>query len=131
MEENNNPTGTTSGVASGTTGVGAATGSANSDNAISALGGNHGDTTSGMGAGVASILERFGISENQLNTVRETLKNVNLEESLDRAKEQVSDSISKAREYARQNPGAVAAGLAVLVIGAGLIAGAAMRKDKE
>lgn len=125
---------TSSGVASGTSGVGAATGSANSDNAISGLGANHGSSSesAGMSAGVLSLLERFGVTESQLSAVRDTLKNVNLEESLDKAKEQVSESMTKARDYARQNPGAVAAGLAVLVIGAGLLAGAAMRnKDKD
>lgn len=86
---------------------------------------------SGFSTSIVSMLEKFGVNETQLNSVRETLKNVNLDQSLERAKEQVTDSIGKAREYAKKNPAAVAAGLAVLVIGAGLIAAAATRKGSN
>ena len=85
----------------------------------------------GFSASVVNLLERFGVDESQLNSVRDTLKNVNLDQSLERAKETVTDSIGKAREYAKKNPAAVAAGLAVLVIGAGLIAAAATRKGHD
>lgn len=86
---------------------------------------------SGLTSSVVSILERFGVGEPQVNAVREALKNVNVDQQLDRAREQVNDSINKAKQYARQNPGAVLAGVAVLVIGAGLIAGAALRRGSE
>ena len=97
----------------------------------SSFGTTTGTESGGVSSGIVSILEKFGVSETQLNTVRETLKNVNIDQSLDKAKETVTDSITKAREYAKKNPGAVVAGLAVLVIGAGLIAAAASRKDNE
>lgn len=89
------------------------------------------ETSGGLSSGIVSVLEKFGVNEEQLNSVRETLKNVNIDQSLERAKEQVTESITKAREYAKRNPAAVAAGLAVLVIGAGLIAAAASRRNND
>lgn len=84
----------------------------------------------GLSAGIVSVLEKFGVGENQINAVRDTLKNVNIDQQLDKAKEQVTDSLNKARDYAKQNPGAVLAGVAVLVIGAGLLA-SSMKKDRD
>ena len=118
------------GSTTGTTGTGSTSGSSEafSSSESNALGSSTSDT--GMSAGIVSVLEKFGVGENQINAVRETLKNVNIEQQLDKAKETVTESLTKARGYAKQNPGAVLAGVAVLVIGAGLLA-ASMKKDKE
>jgi hypothetical protein len=84
-----------------------------------------------MSSGIVSILEKLGVSETQINSVRETLKSVNLDDSLEKAKESVTDSLNKAKNYAKENPGAVLGGLAVLVIGAGLLAGAVKRSGSK
>jgi hypothetical protein len=80
---------------------------------------------------VVSMLEKFGVGESQLNAVREALKNANVEQSLEKAREQVNEAVTNARTFAKKNPGAVMAGIAVVVIGAGLIAGAALRRNTE
>lgn len=126
----------------GTTGsMGAGTGSsgsmgstneafgANSGSSMTSVSGG-GANDQGLSAGIVSVLEKFGVGENQINAVRDTLKNVNIDQQLDKAKEQVTESLNKARDYAKQNPGAVLAGVAVLVIGAGLLA-ASTRKDRD
>jgi hypothetical protein len=121
------------GSTTGTTGTGS-TGTTSGSEAFSssensALGSSS-MADSGMSAGIVSVLEKFGVGENQINAVRETLKNVNIDQQLDKAKETVTESLTKARGYAKQNPGAVLAGVAVLVIGAGLLA-ASMKKEKD
>ena len=62
-------------------------------------------STSGLGG----ILEKVGLG-------RGTLGNANM-----------SDSVNKARDYARLNPGKVLGGLAAIVIGAGMMRQRSMR----
>jgi hypothetical protein len=81
----------------------------------------------GLTASVVALLEKMGVQQEQINTVREALQNANVDESLEKAKEQVTETFGKARDYAKQNPKAVIAGLAVVAIGAGLITAAAKR----
>lgn len=89
------------------------------------------EETGAFSSNVVSMLEKFGVGETQLNAVREALKNANVEQSLEKAREQVNEAVTNARTFAKKNPGAVMAGIAVVVIGAGLIAGAALRRNTE
>jgi hypothetical protein len=88
-------------------------------------------TGTGLSAGIVTLLEKFGVNESQISSVRESLEKANVDQALDKAREQVNDAVGKARTYAKQNPGAVLAGIAVLVVGAGLIAGAALKRNSE
>lgn len=89
------------------------------------------EETGAFSSNVVSMLEKLGVGESQLNAVREALKNANVEQSLEKAREQVNEAVNSARTFAKRNPGAVMAGIAVVVIGAGLIAGAALRRNTE
>ena len=63
--------------------------------------------------GLSSILNRVGIDTGRLGN---SMKNVN-----------VSQSVDKARGYARNNPGVVLGGLAALAIGLGMMRGRNIR----
>ena len=109
-----------------------ATGGNDSIRPFTAVGGESaGQGGAGVSAGILSLLEKFGVNEAQISSVRETLEKANVDQALDKAREQVNDAVGKAKTYAKQNPGAVLAGIAVLVVGAGLIAGAALRRNSE
>jgi hypothetical protein len=60
--------------------------------------------------GTWALLKKVGLSDSQIESGRLRM------EALD-----VSGSMNRVREYARQNPGKLLAGLAALVIGAGLL----------
>lgn len=121
-------TGATGGMGSGSMAGGSDALSGSGTSGITSA--TEGGDALGLSAGIVSVLEKFGVGESQINAVRDTLKNVNIDQQLDRAKEQVTDSLNKARVYAKQNPGAVLAGVAVLAIGAGLLA-ASVKKDRD
>ena len=78
---------------------------------------------------LADMLEKIGVSESQISLVRDSLKDMNVEESLEKARTYVNESLTKARDYAKKNPGVVIGGLSALVIAAGLLT-ASMKKDK-
>jgi hypothetical protein len=132
---NDERTGGISGFGIGESGAAGTSGTVNEpvgggfDNPAGGLGG--GEDSSAMEAGLTSavvaLLEKMGVQQDQINTVKEALQNANIDESLEKAKEQVTETFGKARDYAKQNPKAVIAGLAVVAIGAGLITAAAKR----
>ncbi|MEA2568575.1 MAG: hypothetical protein QOI24_576 [Acidobacteriota bacterium] len=62
--------------------------------------------------GLDSILQRVGLSRDSFSSVSNSVKNVDMK-----------GSVEKARSYARANPGLVLGGLAAAVIGAGLLRG--------
>jgi hypothetical protein len=78
---------------------------------------------------LADLLGKMGVPESQLKAVRDSMKELNLDESLEKTRVYINDSLTKAREYAKKNPGVVIGGLAALVVAAGLLT-ATMRRDK-
>ena len=62
--------------------------------------------------GLSSILERVGLNTNSFGSVGNSVKNMDMKAS-----------VEKARGYARSNPGMVLGGLAAAVIGMGLMRG--------
>ena len=58
------------------------------------------------------------------------MQNVDVDEYLNTAREYVRSGGEKAKNFAKDNPGKVAAGVAVLAVGAGLLL-SALRKDKD
>jgi hypothetical protein len=61
-------------------------------------------------SGVTAVLGRFGVRPDDIRSIREQMEDLN-----------VNSWMSRARAFAKANPGKVLGGLAALVIGAGLI----------
>lgn len=81
------------------------------------------------GAGLDQFLGRLGINDEMINNLKSQFQNVDIDEYLNTAREYLKDSGGKAQAYAKENPGKVAAGVAALALGAGLIY-AATHRDK-
>ena len=77
--------------------------------------------------GLEQFLGKLGISEDMINNLKSSLQNVDVEEYLNTARTYLKDSGSKATSFAKENPGKVAAGVAVLAVGAGLLISALNR----
>lgn len=80
-------------------------------------------------AELEQFLSRLGINEETLKNLRSVLQNVDVEEQLNTAREYLRSSSEKAKVYTKENPAKVAAGVAVLAIGAGLLI-SALNRDK-
>ncbi|MCU1347336.1 MAG: hypothetical protein JWO56_366 [Acidobacteria bacterium] len=81
------------------------------------------------GNGLEQFLGRIGISDDMVNNLKSSFANVDIEEYLNTAREYLKDGSGKATNYAKDNPGKVAAGVAVLAVGAGLLINSL--RDKE
>jgi len=81
------------------------------------------------GGGLEQLLGRLGINDDMINNLKGQFQNVDIDEYLNTAREYLKDSSGKAQSYAKDNPGKVAAGVAALALGAGLIY-AAVNRDK-
>ena len=77
--------------------------------------------------GLEQFLGRLGITDDMINNLKSQFQNVEIDEYLNTAREYLKDSSGKATTYAKDNPGKVAAGVAALALGAGLIYAAANR----
>jgi hypothetical protein len=88
-----------------------------------------GQSTSGS-KGLEQFLGRLGITEEMVSNIRSSIASVDVDQYLNTAREYLKDSSGKATSYAKENPGKVAAGVAVLAVGTGLLI-SAMNKDKE
>ena len=84
-----------------------------------ALGGNR---------GLEQFLGKLGISEEMINNLRSQMQNVDIEEYLNTARDYLRSSTEKAKTFTKENPGKVAAGVAVLAVGAGLLISALNRE---
>ncbi len=78
--------------------------------------------------GLEQFLSKLGISDEMINNLKTQMQNVNVEEYLNTARDYLRDSSDKAKSFAKENPGKVAAGVAVLAVGAGLLI-SALKKD--
>ena len=79
------------------------------------------------GGGLEEFLGRLGITDEMMNNLKGQFQNVDIDEYLNTARDYLKDSSNKASSYAKENPGRVAAGVAALALGAGLIYAAANR----
>lgn len=82
------------------------------------------------GGGLEQFLGRLGISGDMLNNLKGQFQNVDIDEYMNTARDYLKNSGGKATGYAKENPGKVAAGVAALALGAGLLY-AAMNRDKD
>ena len=73
------------------------------------------------------FLGKLGISEEMVNNLKTSMQNVDVEEYLNTARDFLKGGSDKATTYAKENPGKVAAGVAVLAVGAGLLISALNR----
>lgn len=81
------------------------------------------------GGGLEQFLGRLGITDEMMNNLKSQFQNVDIDEYLNTARDYLKDGSNKASTYAKDNPGKVAAGVAALALGAGLIY-AAVNRDK-
>ena len=72
-------------------------------------------------AGLEQFLGRLGINEDMINNLKSQFQNVDIDEYLNTARTYLKDGGDKASTFAKENPGKVAAGVAALALGAGLI----------
>ena len=79
--------------------------------------------------GLEQFLARLGITDEMIGNLKGQFQNVDIDEYMNTAREYLKDGSTKATTYAKENPGKVAAGVAVLALGTGLIY-AAMNRDK-
>ena len=77
--------------------------------------------SSSQNTGIEHFLGKLGISEDMIKNLETQFQNVNIDEYLDTARTYLKDGSTKATTYAKENPGKVAAGVAALAVGAGLL----------
>jgi heterodisulfide reductase subunit A-like polyferredoxin len=73
------------------------------------------------------FLGKLGISEEMIDNLRTQMQNVDIDEYLNTARDYLKSSSAKAKTFTKENPGKVAAGVAVLAVGAGLLISALNR----
>ena len=81
-----------------------------------------------LNRGLEQFLEKLGISDEMISNLKNQMQNVDVEEYLNTAREYLRTGGDKAKTFAKENPGKVAAGVAVLAVGAGLLLGALKRE---
>lgn len=75
-------------------------------------------------------LERFGLTSERVERLRGAFDDLDVKESVEKASEYLSEQISNARDYAKDNPRKVIGGAAGVLVGASLLA-IALRKASE
>lgn len=111
-------TGITSAPGSGS-GLGTGNGAGVCASCGQALGGN---------SGIEQLLGKLGISSDMIANLKSSMQDIDVEEYLNTARDYLKTGTNKATNFAKENPGKVAAGAAVLAIGAGLLISALNRE---
>jgi hypothetical protein len=83
-------------------------------------------SATGNGA-LEQFLGRLGITEEMITNLKSSIQKVDIDEYLNTARDYLKDGSQKATTYAKENPGKVAAGVAVLAVGTGLLISALNR----
>ena len=71
--------------------------------------------------GLHEFLGRLGISEESIENLKGKIEDADIEEMIGAARDHLVAGRNRATAYAKENPGKVAAGIAALAIGAGLL----------
>jgi hypothetical protein len=79
--------------------------------------------------GLEQFLGRLGITDDMIGNLKTQFQNVEIDEYLNTARDYLKNGGDKATTYAKDNPGKVAAGVATLALGAGLLY-AALNRDR-
>lgn len=117
--ENYGTTGITSATGSGSPLTGTSSGTGVCASCGQPLGGNR---------GIEQLLGKLGITEEMIGNLKSSLQDIDVEEYLNTARDYLKSGTNKATTFAKENPGKVAAGAAVLAIGAGLLISALNRE---
>ncbi len=80
-----------------------------------------------LNRGLEQFLAKLGISDEMIGNLKSQMQNVDIEEYLNTAREYLRTGGDKAKTFAKENPGKVAAGVAALAVGAGLLISALKR----
>ncbi len=119
-----------------TTGFGAATGPITPGTTTASETCAHCGQPIGGSRGFEQLLSRLGITDEMIQGLKSSMQNVDLEEYLNTARDYLRETSGKikvtsekATAYAKENPGKVAAGVAVLAVGAGLLL-SSLTKDR-
>jgi hypothetical protein len=131
--QNNSSFGTTSGTDRGTNPAGFNTGSSSTGSRTDSETCAHcgASITEGQGRGLEQFLGKIGISDDMVKNLKSSLQNVDVEEYLNTAREYLKTGSTKSGTFVKQNPGKIAAGVAVLAVGAGLLISSLREKDTE
>lgn len=78
--------------------------------------------------GLEQFLGKLGISDDMIDNLKSSMQNIDVEEYLNTARDYLKTGSNKATTFAKENPGKVAAGVAVLAVGAGLLISALNRE---
>jgi hypothetical protein len=81
-----------------------------------------------LNRGLEQFLGKLGITDEMIGNLKSQMQNVDIEEYLNTAREYLRSGGDKARTFAKENPGKVAAGVAALAVGAGLLISALKRE---
>jgi len=71
--------------------------------------------------GLDQFLGKLGITDEMIENLRTQFQNVDVDEYMNTARDYLKGSGGKASTFAKENPGKVAAGVAALALGAGLL----------
>lgn len=129
--QNNSGFGTTSGTDRGTNPAGFNTGATpiRTDSETCAhCGASIGE---GQNRGLEQFLGKIGISDDMMKTLKSSLQNIDVEEYLNTAREYLKTGTTKSGSFVKQNSGKVAAGVAVLAVGAGLLISSLRDRDSD
>jgi len=79
--------------------------------------------------GLEQFLGQLGISDEMIENLKSSVQNIHVEEYLNTAREYLKTGSNKATTYAKENPGKVAAGVAALAVGTGILI-SALNRDR-
>lgn len=82
----------------------------------------------GINSGLEHFLGRLGISDDMIEKLGSSVSNIDIEEYLETARDYLREGGGKAKQYAKEHPGQVAAGVAALAVGVGLLVSALNRE---
>jgi hypothetical protein len=82
----------------------------------------------GGSRGLEQFLGKLGISDEMIGNMKSSVQNIDMEEYLNTVRDYFKSGTTKATNFAKENPGKVAAGAAVLAIGTGLLIAALNRE---
>lgn len=80
--------------------------------------------------GLEQFLGRLGVNDDMIRNIKSSMQNVDVEQYLDTARTYLRTGSDKAKNFAEENPGKVAAGVAALAVGAGLLI-SALNRDRD
>lgn len=82
-------------------------------------------------SGLEQLLGKIGISDDVVRSLKGSMENIDVDEYLNTAREYLKGGSSKTVNFAKNNSGKIAAGVAVLAVGAGLLIASLRDRDDD